>query len=104
MRTSAWAQTGAGWAGPRRRRGGGWVRGVGGGGGVVAGWGGVWGGWDWRVRGLTLASVGVDAWFLVAMGEFAGEGRGAPDDDTMIGQEIRVFGACWAAPGAFGKY
>lgn len=33
--------------------------------------------------------------FLAAMAEFQAEGRGAPDDHTMIGYEIREFGPTW---------
>ena len=53
---------------------------------------------------LTDPTTVVHASFLTAMAEFAREGRGTPADDTMIGQEIRDFGACWAAPGAFCEY
>jgi predicted acetyltransferase len=56
------------------------------------------------VAELVEPGAGVHASFLAAMDEFVREGRGAPADDTMIGQEIRQFGACWAAPGAFGAY
>lgn len=46
----------------------------------------------------------VHASFLAAMAEFQAEGRGAPDDDSMIGREIREYASQWAAPAEFARY
>jgi predicted acetyltransferase len=40
--------------------------------------------------------------FLAAMQEFRAEGRGGPDDGSMIGYELREFGPTW--PDGFGRY
>jgi predicted acetyltransferase len=53
---------------------------------------------------LTRPTSRVHASFLAAMSEFAAEGRGAPDDDTMIGQEISRYAGRWADPAAFEEY
>jgi predicted acetyltransferase len=53
---------------------------------------------------LTEPTPRVHASFLAAMTEFTREGRGGPDDETMIGLEIRKFGARWADPAVFGEY
>jgi len=43
--------------------------------------------------------------FVAAMAEFQAEGRGGPDDHTMIGQEIREYGQSWvSAPEEFGAF
>lgn len=42
--------------------------------------------------------------FLEAMEEFAAEGRGGASDDSMIGYEIRFFGATWATEEGFSRY
>jgi predicted acetyltransferase len=42
--------------------------------------------------------------FLDAMAEFRAEGRGAADDNTMIGAEIRAWAASWATPEAFARF
>src|SRR5260370_33274953 len=42
--------------------------------------------------------------FLTAMKEFQAEGRGSPDDDTMIGTEIREWQECWSTPEGFADY
>jgi len=36
--------------------------------------------------------------------EFQAEGRGSPDDDTMIGTEIREWQECWSTPEGFADY
>jgi len=41
---------------------------------------------------LQLPTSEVREAFLSAMAELAAERRGAPDDHTMIGHEIRTFG------------
>jgi predicted acetyltransferase len=39
------------------------------------------------------------------MAEFAAEGRGRPDDDSMVGDEIRGFGGQgWSTPEGFDQY
>ncbi len=53
---------------------------------------------------LVAPTTVVHASFLAAMREFHDEGRGDPDDDTMIGREIRGYGTTWAAPDIFARY
>jgi hypothetical protein len=38
------------------------------------------------------------------MGEFAAERRGASDDHTMIGHEIRTFGGTWRTAEGFAAF
>jgi predicted acetyltransferase len=42
--------------------------------------------------------------FLSAMAEFQAEGRGTPDDDSMIAWEMRAYGEEWARAEAFERY
>jgi predicted acetyltransferase len=42
--------------------------------------------------------------FRKAMAEFAAEGRGGPDDDSMIGYELREYAGAWADPAGFAQY
>ncbi|MCO1656604.1 GNAT family N-acetyltransferase [Pseudonocardia humida] len=42
--------------------------------------------------------------YVAAMAEFQAEGRGKPDDQTMIGVEIREFGSTWHTPEGFARY
>jgi predicted acetyltransferase len=42
--------------------------------------------------------------FVAAMVEFRAEGRGAPDDQTMIGVEIREHCSTWHTPEGFARY
>ena len=42
--------------------------------------------------------------FVAAMREFAAEGRGGPDDDTMIGADIRQWQRRWDTPEGFAAY
>jgi hypothetical protein len=49
---------------------------------------------------LQLPTSEVRESFLSAMAELAAERRGAPDDHTMIGHEIRTFGGSGARPRA----
>jgi len=53
-----------------------------------------------------LATPGppLHASFLAAMAEFSAEGRGAPDDDSMIGSELREFASTWHAADGFAAY
>ena len=38
------------------------------------------------------------------MAEFMAQGRGSPDDDTMIGHEISRYASQWADPAVFEEY
>lgn len=42
--------------------------------------------------------------FLAAMAEFCDEGRGAPADRTVLGDEIREYGSRWSAAPEFARY
>jgi predicted acetyltransferase len=42
--------------------------------------------------------------FVAAMAEFQAEGRGAPDDRTMVGAEIRGHRATWHTPEGFARF
>jgi predicted acetyltransferase len=53
---------------------------------------------------LTPPTVHVHASFLAAMAEFRAEGRGDRQDETMVGNEIRTYGATWHAPDGFARY
>jgi predicted acetyltransferase len=53
---------------------------------------------------LALPDPALRPSFLEAMAEFAAEGRGRADDDSMIGYEIRTFGAKWSSPDGFAEY
>lgn len=53
---------------------------------------------------LRPPSTDVHASFLLAMAEFQGEGRGGPDDHSMIGRDIREWAATWADPARFARY
>jgi predicted acetyltransferase len=53
---------------------------------------------------LVPPTTAVHASFLRAMAEFAREGRGAPEDYTMVGDEIRGNKATWDESGAFADY
>lgn len=53
---------------------------------------------------LTPPTPVVQASFLAAMAEFQAEGRGTPDDTSMVGQEIADNSATWDDPEAFAEY
>jgi len=53
---------------------------------------------------LIAPDVRVQRSFLEAMAEFQLEGRGGPSDNTMIGDEIREFGASWSTPAGFAAF
>jgi predicted acetyltransferase len=53
---------------------------------------------------LSVPTVEVAESFRAAMAEFAAEGRGAPDDESMIGWEIRAFGPTWDDDVAFADF
>jgi predicted acetyltransferase len=57
-----------------------------------------------RVAELSLPVVDVRESFVAAMRELQAEGRGQPDDDSMVGREIRDFGATWHTPEGFAAY
>ena len=53
---------------------------------------------------LQLPTSEVRESFLAAMAEFVAERRGAPDDHTMIGHEIRTFGQTWRTAEGFAAF
>src|SRR5512142_869839 len=53
---------------------------------------------------LVAPTVAVHASFLAAMAEFRAEGRGRPDDDSMLGRQLRRYGGTWSAPDGFAGY
>ena len=53
---------------------------------------------------LSPPTLSVRVSFLAAMAEFGSEGRGGADDDTMLGSEVRGYGASWAACEGFEEY
>ncbi len=42
--------------------------------------------------------------FLTAMAEYVAEGRGAADDQSNVGRDIRMFGDRWSAPAVFARF
>ena len=53
---------------------------------------------------LLPPDTAVHASFLDAMREFQSEGRGAPDDSSMVGAEIRQYAGRWDDPAVFAAY
>ncbi|MGK5496356.1 GNAT family N-acetyltransferase [Streptomyces sp. URMC 125] len=53
---------------------------------------------------LITPDVRVHASFVEAMEEFAAEGRGTPEDGTMVGRDILVWRDRWRGPEAFAEY
>lgn len=53
---------------------------------------------------LVLPTVAVRESFVAAMAEFRAEGRGAPDDTSMIGRDLRERAATWETPEGFATY
>ena len=53
---------------------------------------------------LSLPTVLVADSFRAAMREFAAEGRGGPDDDSMVGAEIRQWQSRWDSPDGFAAF
>ena len=53
---------------------------------------------------LVVPTAAVHRSFLDAMREFADEGRGAEDDDTMFGADLRALGDRWREPDVFASY
>lgn len=50
---------------------------------------------------LVRPTMQVSASFIAAMAEFRAEGRGGARDHSMIGNEIREYGARWSTPDGF---
>jgi predicted acetyltransferase len=53
---------------------------------------------------LVPPTTGVRISFLEAMDEFRAEGRGGPDDDSMIAHEMQAFGPTWDTEPGFAAY
>jgi predicted acetyltransferase len=53
---------------------------------------------------LVAPTITVRDSFLEAMAEFQAEGRGGPDDISMIAHEIQSFGPTWRTPAGFARY
>ena len=53
---------------------------------------------------LTVPDVRYHHSFLDAMAGFAAEGRGGPDDHSMIGRDLRRWSPGWEDPGVFAAY
>jgi len=53
---------------------------------------------------LIRPATRVHASFLAAMDEFRAEGRGSPDDSSMISQEMQRYSDKWADPDVFAEY
>ncbi|MBW8483077.1 GNAT family N-acetyltransferase [Actinomadura parmotrematis] len=53
---------------------------------------------------LVPPSTDVHASFLAAMAEFRAEGRGAPDDASAIGRDLRAHGDAWRDPAVFARH
>jgi predicted acetyltransferase len=53
---------------------------------------------------LSLPSIGVHGSFQAAMAEFGAEGRGAYNDYTMIGRDLREWSGRWDSPEGFSAF
>jgi predicted acetyltransferase len=53
---------------------------------------------------LCLPTTEVHASFLASMAEFEAEGRGVPEDTSMIGRDLRGRGGQWPDPAMFLEY
>jgi predicted acetyltransferase len=53
---------------------------------------------------LSAPTVRVRASFLSGMAQFRAEGRGQPDDDSVLGQQLRRFGGQWNTQDGFVSY
>ncbi|MEU3710662.1 GNAT family N-acetyltransferase [Streptomyces catenulae] len=53
---------------------------------------------------LTAPAAPAHASFLAAMAELRAEGRGAPDDGSAVGRDLREYGARWHDPAVFAAY
>lgn len=56
------------------------------------------------VPALVTPTADVHLSFLAAMAEFRAEGRGGPDDDTMIGRDHCGWSPLWEEPATFALY
>jgi predicted acetyltransferase len=56
------------------------------------------------VAHLSLPTSDVRESFLVAIDELRAEGRGGPDDQTMMGREIREWSGRWESPDGLAAY
>lgn len=52
---------------------------------------------------LTLPTTAVHASFLAAMAELVAEGRGAADDHSVLGRDLRAHAATWNDPAVFAR-
>lgn len=53
---------------------------------------------------LSVPTVEVHASFLAGMAQFWAEGRGQPDDDSVLGQQLRRYGSQWGTQDGFAGY
>lgn len=53
---------------------------------------------------LIIPDGRVHASFIDAMTEFQSEGRGVPEDDSVVGQDILQYSPAWSAPDVFAEY
>lgn len=53
---------------------------------------------------LELPDPRVSVSFRSAMAEFRAEGRGDPDDESMVGHELRTYGGTWGTAAGFTAY
>jgi predicted acetyltransferase len=56
------------------------------------------------MAGLVVPLTRVHGSFLAAMAEFAAEGRGSADDETVLGWELREYGAGWTTSDGFATF
>ena len=59
---------------------------------------------DGTVPELVRPTTGVHASYLEAVAEFQAEGRGAPDDNSLLGRDIRTYGRHWHEPAGFAAF
>jgi predicted acetyltransferase len=56
------------------------------------------------MAGLVVPLTRVHASFLAAMAEFSAEGRGSANDETVLGWELREYGASWSTSDGFATF
>ncbi|MBA3525004.1 MAG: GNAT family N-acetyltransferase [Geodermatophilaceae bacterium] len=56
------------------------------------------------MAGFVLPTVTLRDSFLAAMAEFAAEGRGAPDDHSGLGDDLRTWAEPWSTPAGFAVF
>lgn len=59
---------------------------------------------DEPVPKLVSPTIAVHESFLAAVAEFAAEGRGTPEDNSMLGRDMLRYGAHWKDPEVFARY